>query len=508
MPLSPLLQGNTLWYNTVLEMGSQMPVNPAENQSAGHPSLRRRLIIHITLMIVGLVVLSCAAAIGINSLHHRMEDALAGYQQLRTMYEIGQQAAYARAEWTEEPPNIPAAHAAIRSALLHLETSPEIQSEKLHADLADTVADLKPEKIDNVLGQIATLSSDIRTNIVMAQQAADQRRWFTLWTVISLAILVVISGTIVGVQQYRAVMRPLRRLGNAVRTVAGRNFHQPIEAAGDREFVALAEDFNGMARQLDSLYRNLEQQVAAKSKELVRSERLASVGFLAAGVAHEINNPLSIITGYGERALRQLEAEANPTTDRTRKAISVMCEEAYRCKQITDRLLSLARPGSETFTTVSLSGLVEEVISNVTALPEYRDRAISFETDPRESLTIHARDGEIKQVVLNLLINALEATPAIGRVNISLAPSDGFVELSVTDNGRGMKSDTLDRVFEPFFTHKRGATRGTGLGLSITHAIVTDHGGTIRAHSDGLGAGSRFVVRLPMANKGVQDVHR
>src|SRR4029077_3174337 len=130
---------------------------------------------------------------------------------------------------------------------------------------------------------------------------------------------------------------PLRTLGQAVRAVAAGRFGSPIDEAGDREFALLARDFNRMATDLEELYRHLEQKVQIKSRELVRSERLASVGFLAAGVAHEIHNPLGIITGYGERALRQLEQQPeSPEVRNAIKAITVMCEEAFRCKQITD----------------------------------------------------------------------------------------------------------------------------------------------------------------------------
>jgi signal transduction histidine kinase len=112
-----------------------------------------------------------------------------------------------------------------------------------------------------------------------------------------------------------------------------------------------------------------------------------------------------------------------------------------------------------------------------------------------------ARDGELRQVVLNLMLNALQATaPGTGEVHVAIAAIDTEVEIKVRDNGAGMTPDTLDQVFEPFYTEKRGKQRpGTGLGLSITHAIVIDHGGRIWAQSDGPGKGSRFTIRLPAA---------
>jgi signal transduction histidine kinase len=120
---------------------------------------------------------------------------------------------------------------------------------------------------------------------------------------------------------------------------------------------------------------------------------------------------------------------------------------------------------------------------------------------PRNHFIVTAIEAEMQQVVLNLALNALEAAPPnTGQVRIELARQDGCVELSVSDNGRGILAETLARVFEPFFTEKRGSRQaGTGLGLSITHRIVEAHGGTIAAQSDGPGLGSRFVVNLPAA---------
>ena len=140
-----------------------------------------------------------------------------------------------------------------------------------------------------------------------AGSGPNSARRATLWAVAGLAMLVITGAIVVGVRQYRAVIGPLRRLGAGVHRVAGGNFDAKLEAFGDKEFAELGQDFDAMAGQIGLLYRDLEAQVALKSKELTRSQRLASVGYLAAGVAHEINNPLAIIGGYGERSLQLLD---------------------------------------------------------------------------------------------------------------------------------------------------------------------------------------------------------
>ena len=143
--------------------------------------------------------------------------------------------------------------------------------------------------------------------------------------------------------------------------------------------------------------------------------------------------------------------------------------------------------------------VASDVAAMVRGLTQSRCRQLDVAIDPSEPLLVDANLVEMKQVLLNLLVNALDAVPPdSGEVIVNGRRRGAWVELAVSDNGRGMNRETLDRVFEPFYTNKRGAGElGTGLGLSITHAIVADHGGQILADSDGPDRGSRFTIRLP-----------
>jgi nitrogen fixation/metabolism regulation signal transduction histidine kinase len=146
------------------------------------------------------------------------------------------------------------------------------------------------------------------------------------------------------VRQYRAVLAPLGRLSAAVTRMARGSLDQRLPTKGDAEFAQLADSFNHMAVQLDDLYHKLERRVAEKSKELVRSERLASVGYLAAGVAHEINNPLGIIAGYGERSLQHLSRGLDDATAaRVEASLKVICDEAFS-REGHHRQAAVARP--------------------------------------------------------------------------------------------------------------------------------------------------------------------
>ena len=303
--------------------------------------------------------------------------------------------------------------------------------------------------------------------------------------------------------QYRRIMVPMDRLRRWSRQIAGGDFSCPYQAIGDREFLELGRDFNKMAAELHAFYRKLEEMVAAKSKELVRSERLASVGYLAAGVAHEINNPLNIMSGYAELSVKRLRRSVEPdVVAEVLTSLGVIREEAFRCKEITRKLLSLAKKGNEERERVSMMRLASEVALMVRGLTQFRGRRLDVAIDPSEPLLVEANEVEMKQVLLNLLVNALEAVRIdCGEVTVEGRRTGTWIEMTVSDNGRGMSKETLDRVFEPFYTNKRGAGEpGTGLGLSITHAIVVDHGGEIFADSEGPDRGSRFTIRLPASD--------
>jgi two-component system NtrC family sensor kinase len=260
---------------------------------------------------------------------------------------------------------------------------------------------------------------------------------------------------------------------------------------------------NRMALALEAFSRKMESMVESKSRDLVRSERLASVGYLAAGVAHEINNPLNIMSGYAELTIKRLRRLGQSQTDEeVIQHLSIIRGEAFRCKEITQKLLSLAKGNGDVREAVSVADAVADVVTLVRGLKGIRNKQLLITIPSEEPLVVMANQTEIKQVLLNLMINAIEAVvDHTGRISIEGCRAGDWIEIKVTDNGRGMSTETRERVFEPFFTNKRGAgDPGTGLGLSITHAIVTHHGGEIIASSDGADRGSRFTIRLPAAS--------
>ncbi|OYW19676.1 MAG: hypothetical protein B7Z55_08435 [Planctomycetales bacterium 12-60-4] len=174
--------------------------------------------------------------------------------------------------------------------------------------------------------------------------------------------------------------------------------------------------------------------------------------------------------------------------------LGMIQREAFRCQQITQRLLNFSRGQDGTRTVQDLAVIVGEVLDMVGHMSRFRGYEIIFDRNHAVHLLVNG--PEIKQVVLNLVANALESMSDTGRLEITITEQADEVLLSLKDNGCGMTPHVLENLFEPFFTSKASG-RGTGLGLSITHRIVNDHGGRIEALSDGPGLGSTFRIHLP-----------
>ncbi len=314
----------------------------------------------------------------------------------------------------------------------------------------------------------------------------------------ALAVLAMLVG--LSMLLNRWVLYPVRLLQRGVRRVARGQFDYSIELQTGDEMQALAEAFNDMTTRLSATYNDLERQIQERSRQLVRSERLASVGFLAAGVAHEINNPLAAVAFCAEAVESRLDrvlenAETHPDAKVVKNYLRMIQEEAFRCKGITEKLLDFSRCNDIQRQRTNLVELVQGVAEMIRHIGKYRGKNILF--TPREAVFAHVDAQEIKQVVLNLVVNALDSMETGGNLLIQLRNSGGMAEAVFMDEGCGMSPEVLDNIFEPFFTRRR-VGKGTGLGLSITHRIVTQHHGEISATSEGEGRGATFTVRLPI----------
>ncbi len=351
-----------------------------------------------------------------------------------------------------------------------------------------------------------TLYDDIYTGIRHSNRSIRQSMWIVYFaTAWALALV----GTLL--YYFRVWMfAPIRQLQAGVARVHGGEFGHPIGLASGDELQELADEFNAMTTRLAAIYADLARQVNERSRQLVRSERMVSVGFLAAGVAHEINNPLASILFCSEALERRLLEVLSTVrvggihgeTEVLTRYLKMIQQEALRCKDITQKLLDFSRTGERKREETDLAGLVRGVLEVARHLPNCRGKEIVF--DPKDYIVAPVNAQDLKSVILNLVVNALDSMDEGGRLTISLGTVDGNAQLAFTDSGCGMTPDVLQNIFEPFFTRSRTG-KGTGLGLFISHQIIDQHGGVIEASSPGSGLGSTFTVRVPLNEIGSQE---
>lgn len=349
-----------------------------------------------------------------------------------------------------------------------------------------------------LLGRVQEIPdpADAMSDRLQLAQADYQWRLKLVWGTASIAATLFVGLIVCG---YRWVFRPLSCLHQgAMRVAEGGDFDFRVVSNTHDELCELAEAFNKMTGRFQQVRADLDQQVQQRSRQLVQSERLAGVGFLAAGVAHEINNPLSAIVSAADslesRLMEQIDKFPPADAEIIIEYLRMMQSESQRCRKITEKMLDFARGTDSERNLYDVTAIVQEVVGMTQHLGRFRDRRITV--DRTTPCYAWVNGPEIKQVVLNLVANALESTRANGQVTIAIRECASMVEVSVTDDGIGMTPEVLQHLFEPFFT-RRETGKGTGLGLSISHRIVRDHGGSIEASSDGPGRGSTFRLRVP-----------
>lgn len=328
--------------------------------------------------------------------------------------------------------------------------------------------------VDRVVGLNAELNAGLEARSAAARERAEQLRdQAVIWTIACFALAIALAAA-VGFWLTRAIVRRVDRLRQGTRRIGEGDLAARIELEGNDEFSELASSFNAMATSL-----------AREQAALVRSQKLASIGQVAAGVAHELNNPLSVILGYA----KLLRAEPGAQADELR----IIDDEARQCQRIVQELLDLARPHRLEVQPVDLAVLAREAVDRLQDAGALHDRKV--EVVAGDPVVVPADAGRLRQVIANVVINAAEATSADGTIRIEAEGDADSGSLTIADDGAGIAPEILDQVFDPFVTTK---PRGTGLGLAIAHAIVDAHGGRI-AISSSPATGTRVSLRLPFA---------
>ncbi len=310
------------------------------------------------------------------------------------------------------------------------------------------------------------------------------------------------------------VMRPVRRLRNAMQRAALGDLGARVPVDSRDEMGDLARSWNEMSGELqharedlEGLNRTLEERIREKTLELEHThhqmvvvEKMASLGKLAAVVAHEINNPLAGIRTYARLLRRQLGGGKGgpPDPEQCREAdkiLEVVDSEAGRCGDIVRNLLAFSRQAGARFAEEDLAPIIERCHLLLKHQAEMLSVTLEAGSEP-DLPRIVCDAAQVQQVILALAMNALEATPAGGRVDLRAEAEAEGVRLTVSDTGAGIPREHQDRIFEPFFTTKE-AGKGVGLGLAVVYGIVNRHHGTIAVVSEA-GRGTSIAVRLPL----------
>ncbi|MFA5191509.1 MAG: cache domain-containing protein [Verrucomicrobiia bacterium] len=286
----------------------------------------------------------------------------------------------------------------------------------------------------------------------------------------------------------RNISVSVHKLVLASREVARGNLDACVELASRDELHELADTFNSMA---SSLKKRDEKLKEFARKKIMQSERLAVIGQLAAGVAHEMNNPLTGIVTYSHLLLERADVPEN-----TREFLRKITIQADRCRSIVRGLLDFSRPKKPDKRPCNLNQVLQECVALVENQSLFHN--IEVRKDFQKDLPYVIVDPSlIQQVFMNLIINAAEAMDGKGHLNLmTRLETDGeWVEIAFADSGHGISEENLERIFNPFFTTKE-VGHGTGLGLAISFGIVKEHEGTIAVESE-MGKGATFTVRLP-----------
>ncbi|HEY3154950.1 MAG TPA: ATP-binding protein [Candidatus Binatia bacterium] len=325
--------------------------------------------------------------------------------------------------------------------------------------------------------------------------------------ILTTSLLIALLTAVILILVQRNVSRPIKQLIERIRAIGEGRWEKRIEIDGKNEISSLALEFNLMCERLEDLYGRFDREQHERlnlERSLRQSEKLASVGQLAAGLAHEIGTPLNIIGGRAEFLLRRPRNHEEISDN-----LQIIRSQIDRIAGIVRQLLEFSRRREPAFRNVELSPLVQKVIGLLEHKIAEKNVTVALKID-RSLPPVPADPDQLQQVFLNLFLNSLQALRSGGRIDISAKIASSEIEdgnydgkerklrLEFEDNGAGIPAEHLSQVFDPFFTTK-DVGEGTGLGLSVSYGIIKDHGGEIRVDSKP-GEYTRFTILLPVQN--------
>jgi two-component system NtrC family sensor kinase len=323
---------------------------------------------------------------------------------------------------------------------------------------------------------------------ILEQKFTDMRN-DVVFTFLGITIVGIAIAFAISLILANGIVRPVSRLANAARNIAAGDFSHKTDIKSNDEIGELGNVFNFMVDSIQERDTKIKEFAQAKIAE---AERLAMIGQLAAGVAHEINNPLTGILLYCDLILKSMGKD-----DPKKANFEKINKEAQRCKTIVKGLLDFSRQTEPEIKPTMINSIIEDVLPLVKNQPIFLNITINKNTDPSLPM-VNVDASQIQQVFMNIVLNAAEAMAGKGELAIStgLTADKKYVFASFTDTGCGITEENIEKIFDPFFTTKETG-HGTGLGLSISYGIIKKHNGEIKVTSE-IGKGTTFIVRLPI----------
>ena len=245
------------------------------------------------------------------------------------------------------------------------------------------------------------------------------------------------------------------------------------------------------------IVNDLTERVSLED-QLVQAEKLSSIGLLAAGVAHEVNTPLAVITSQAQMLMRQL-----PVEDPQSRTLDKIIRQAFRASEIVNSLLKFSRLSSSEYNDLDLNKVIQETLSFLEPMLRASKIVLNLQLTP-DLGPVYGNAGRLQQVFMNLIVNARDAMPFGGELTLATEAENSTVRVEVGDNGVGIPADHLQKIFDPFFTTK-STSRGTGLGLAVSYGIIREHSGKVQVESQ-VGKGTTFQLEFPVARKPVHAV--
>jgi len=372
-----------------------------------------------------------------------------------------------------------------------------------------------PEMISEIIGSVKVgfTFGNLEKEITKSQTAS-----------ILLTLTLVISAIILMTAFVKVVVKPIESLVGITDKISKGDLSKNVDITRKDEIGLLADSFNRMIKSLkksqeevEEYNRNLEEKIIERTRELentqaqlVQSEKMVAIGQLAAGVAHELNNPLGGILGYAQFTLEKVQ-KATPESicqkdlESYKRYLKDIETQSRRCKAIVQNLLRFSRTSKDVdFSEVSINEVLEDTLTFMEH--QLMMNQISLQKNLDENIpVIEGNAGQLQQVFTNVIINAMHASESDSSITINsrLAPAlgefSGAVEITISDEGHGISVKNMKKLFEPFFTTKE-VGKGTGLGLSVSYGIVKEHGGEMKVKSKE-GKGTTFTIIIPLEKK-------